>query len=712
LHTLGYASTWTQLPRLESHRFFDVISGGARWAVYVIVVLVVVCLSVFANPHSSNRRGLKPWLVWFVPWVMPFMLSSLVNRWNGVGHEGAGFLGAMVNIWQIQIVSFLVVLCSVWLATSSSEQIRKSKSLTMAFVGVLVIAVFNSRVGDHIVRLRDELLIFVPAFVVLARLLVRQMSVSHIESSQPRSRVRTIGEYAIFLAVIPLSARIDGLATVGGWYHVGYFTGVVQTIRDGGLLLWDTPSQYGFLSLLLPAILPRTSAMSSFLWFQALLLGAVGVLGLAAIRHAAQTRRWLLGGVVFLLLLNFADPELIGPQPFPSSSVMRFGPSAILLAWLTLRPRRVATVRRWIIISAVIVTMGVLWSFESAYYCVLILVGMVLREVSAEDRWAWPSIETRQILIASAAGVTGVILLYSFVVYLRVSEFPTWTWYVLASSRYAAGHGALPTDLFGVIWVPLLGVIAVLAMTLTTQQIVTQYAGASIGAMCGWLTYYFGRSHSSNVMVIFPLLFLAVLLPTLHHVRSVNPEGGGSSLHPRPSNHSRTVANVLLGPALAFVVILGSIQAASFVANPRLPAVAARYRPIPLAPRFEYLDVEELNDVLRKLPLRQIPVAYHGNFGMLPTLAPDVAARLNLTGTWLPLPLALLEEPIPEAARKLMLARTVRRSGSDGYLIWHVSNSISGRGEAWLNDLSQSHDCQKIGSSPNWQIFECSFVAG
>jgi hypothetical protein len=49
--------------------------------------------------------------------------------------------------------------------------------------------------------------------------------------------------------------------------HWDYFIGPVQTVRSGGWLLWDTPSQYGFLNILLTALIPFRSAWDSFYFF-------------------------------------------------------------------------------------------------------------------------------------------------------------------------------------------------------------------------------------------------------------------------------------------------------------------------------------------------------------------------------------------------------------------------------------------------------------
>ena len=52
-------------------------------------------------------------------------------------------------------------------------------------------------------------------------------------------------------------------------------------------------------------------------------------------------KSWGLFAVSGLLVLVLVDPGLIGPNPFPSSSVVRFFPAYLLIALVGIRTQRV-----------------------------------------------------------------------------------------------------------------------------------------------------------------------------------------------------------------------------------------------------------------------------------------------------------------------------------------------------------------------------------
>lgn len=91
---------------------------------------------------------------------------------------------------------------------------------------------------------------------------------------------------AVIAVFLWISFRHDSLFIPGSEYHWEYYIGVVQGIRNGGWLLWDTPSQYGFLNILLASLIPSASSWQSFYIFQGILLFLVSTgIYLAARRY-------------------------------------------------------------------------------------------------------------------------------------------------------------------------------------------------------------------------------------------------------------------------------------------------------------------------------------------------------------------------------------------------------------------------------------------
>jgi len=196
-----------------------------------------------------------------------------------------------------------------------------------------------------------------------------------------------------------------------------------------------------------------------------------------------------------------------------------------------------------------------------------------------------------------------------------------------------------------------------------------------------------------------PLIFVAMVIPTLKI----------ASNYPTRQNHSVPELKKFISIPLAVIVVLSGVVAAEVMANPLLPAVVARARPIPLQAVYEPAASfpNSLEQLLMSAELKRIPVAYQGYMGMLPQLPDSLRNRVDSEGTWLPLPLGLLEEPIPESVRSEMLERRFKRDPMSGYFIWHKSMSHPGRAELWLAEISKTHDCKVIAEDVDWQVSEC-----
>jgi len=679
-----------------------VIEGDARWIAYLVFALFVLIQLWWRRAQLPDRLTIGGlWLFIFATSTV-FTFGSLINRWLGLGHEGSMYVGQEFDPVrpQIAIASLLIVLASL---SSSRQQFVSKELMLITFISALTLAaLMNTRLGDLVVGYRGHnLLLYFIALSLVASVIWRE--INGPVQVLPEGRGHIYVSWGVLLSAhVGLSLRVDGLTVPGAWFHVGYFTGVVQTVKDGGLLLWDTPSQYGFLNMLLAATVPDGSGQGSFLKFQSAMLILVGSTVLVSIWSAARSRIWIVLGATFLILLHFADPAIIGPQPFPSSSVVRFGPSLSLLALISIARGRRHT---YLACMALVSSLGLLWSFESFFYCSLILVGWFLggTEKFNYSRALMPSM--RFVLLGTVLTTTSVILVYSGYVVLRVGNLPNWSWFYLPASKFAEGFGGLPTDVWGAGVLLLVGILVNVMRLSEANYQNRPICTASVGAILGWFTYYIGRSHSSNVIAMFPLIFVAILLPGLRLVKQ-NRDGEHNCSEIRDAAPDGRLKIVRASASL--VTVFAAISVASFFANPVLPEAISKFRVLPAAPVFDAgADASEsLIDLLRSSEVRTLPIAYIGNLGLLPSLPEELS--LSSSGSWLPQPLGLLEEPIPREERLQMLRRFIERDPQDGYLIWHKSNSIPGRFEEWIADLAQTHDCKSVAENDDWQICECT----
>jgi hypothetical protein len=123
------------------------------------------------------------------------------------------------------------------------------------------------------------------------------------------------------------------------FYHWGFWVGPMEQLRQGGWLLHDTPSQYGFLSILIPSALPG-GAWISFWYYQAAIYAIVGALMFIIFRRLRGGVGNLLLSFLVVFTTLFFRPRsatlILPAQMTPSGGPVRFLWCFVLLGWLLL----------------------------------------------------------------------------------------------------------------------------------------------------------------------------------------------------------------------------------------------------------------------------------------------------------------------------------------------------------------------------------------
>lgn len=153
-------------------------------------------------------------------------------------------------------------------------------------------------------------------------------------------------------------------------HHWSYYLGPVQSVVQGGHLLWDVPSQYGFLNIWAIATFAKLSGIGPIpsMWIM------VEGLQCVALLLALYIFRFRLGfstvvSSVFAVSLTLCVPGLEyydGPVTAPSVSAIRFLPSLLTLLGIDFATRNPTA---WRIIGVAVLMAGsCLWSAESCIY--------------------------------------------------------------------------------------------------------------------------------------------------------------------------------------------------------------------------------------------------------------------------------------------------------------------------------------------------------
>lgn len=481
---------------------------------------------------------------------------------------------------------------------------------------------------------------------------------------------------------IVLAFRYDSLFLGSSELHWAYYVGPAETVRNGGALLWDTPSQYGFLNILPVSVLPISSIWQSFYVTQSIFLVVSSLLVVRTIIALHETNVLTgLGVLLSLIAFFFSDPALIGPQLYPSSSAMRFFPCYLLLA-LVIKPFRISWLGKTVEITPRFAwIISLFWSVETAFYCTCACVSLLLAQGRtidlADDRKSyWLCARLFVIwLIFAVAAFFGISALY-LVIY---GHIPDWTMYWMHVIGYGAGYGAsnIPLRLGGALFfLILLFVSSLIALTgsyrVKTESVVSTRIATCAGLLWGVSSYYVGRPVFNNVLALAPILVLCSL--------TIIYSGLRSPLRPFLSPLQATFVPFSL---MLLVATLGNtpfyqhlVGIASFTSN--------------VQTRIHSEDVEFKEAVINIGVDERDLFVYYGDEATAPRPTENEGNFLEAT-PWLPKPLQLLQDPVPEAYRIRILDRYVARFPNGGYFVYSKNGAAAVAHRDWVQLLDQRY---------------------
>ena len=545
-------------------------------------------------------------------------------------------------------------------------------------------------VGAREAPARTGMLVITGAFLT-AFVTERISNVNHGTEKGVLVPVILVSIVASILFVI-LSLRTDMLFTGSSMMHWEYYVGVIRSIRNGGWLLYDTPSQYGFLPMLFAAAFPVSSAWDAFYWMQsATLLVAAILFYRGTIRFARIPAPFAV--LLTMFLVFFAYPGLIGPAPYPSSGPMRFIWCYVLLycAASTFTSDQ-PTVIRYVKVALPFWILGALWSGESAVYSSSIYfapVGGELFKLLRDQKADWSKTYRRvfALLGVPVAVLVSVMLAISAIYLSFLGAWPDWIMHFAYGFAYAKGFGEVDVPMNGPIWSLLLLMMVGFMSVYMSIRCKGNGDGRDMLALaataCIWSvsSYYLGRAVPNNIVAIFPILVFASLL----------------IMKSWPGDQSRTIPAAVCG-ALLFLSYISPLS------NSNLGKHIAKmnFTQATVSPNLSKAG-DELSMLMKTAGISDTSrVVYYGNDAVLPGISDGSKFRIY-ERTWLPNPLQLMEDPVPEKRQKELVDRWARRRSYAGYLI-HRRGEAEDRFAVWLRVLSGAYDLQSTWESANYRI--------
>ena len=524
--------------------------------------------------------------------------------------------------------------------------------------------------------------VYVTAFALcLATIIVG--STTYKEVASYKVRLFAWLPYVLFMV---LALRTDAVFSQINALHWDYFLGPMRAIRGGGWLLWDVPAQYGFLNVLIPALMPIHPVVDAFYRFQAATLFVCAALFYRTLHRILGVKR-IAACAVVIICFFFADPLLIGPTPYPSSSTARFLWCYVLLAmaannFLGSRP----SIDRFARYGATAWILGCLWSAESAIYCTVMFYAPICTSLVLRSQ----KTVSRRLQLARAWAVLRIPLLSALAVFLGINfayliglgHLPDWSMFTTYILSYSGGFHERPIPIFGPIVIVFSILLSGLVLLVAVKPEVDEGAACAVvtALALAWIisSYYLTSAYPIVIATLSPLFIFGAFIV----IRT------GAAMN------KVSIQAMMLLPliALEMLSVFWNVNALSVMPKLIAPNIVAWTHLPTTDPELTALLAQARVSVTT-------PIVYYDYWVAMPCTAAG-----PFDENWLPTPLQQLEEPITAPFRNLVIARYVARHGRAGYFIQAMRTDADPRVGVWRSLLSRYYSSQEVARSTNYRI--------
>jgi hypothetical protein len=464
------------------------------------VILLVQGLQNFNAGLKINKRV----LIW----------SRILLAFFAVG----GFITFVAE--QFSIGALMGAAC-LWIAIVASFQFtRRASALLFIFLFVLWQffapllwwAFFDQRLFDSSFRF----------FIFIGSLMLSGWWIHSGNHTQKTSKIVEwimSGAFFLLFALASTRQQLDP-------FHYSFFVGPVELVREGHWMLWDVPSQYGFLNLLLVSILPFNSPVVSFFVLHGVMLLVAAFLSFRLLCSTNKSLSSLIfaGTTVFVVtfLLPGWAPSLRGPTAFPSVGAFRFLWCYVLVfncCRILQSDDQKAQVNSSLFFGTIVWTIALFWSVESGIYatCIwlpfLAIIRWGIRQQKIANYFPCALLVIRDLLFASLlplAVFVGIWIFYK----VHLGHGPDWFAYVEYGLAYQNGFGSRLIDYFGSVWtlIFVLSLLTSVAMFAIKRKSINEFAVAISALSLVWAvaSYFVSRSHENNISNLLPLVVFAL----------------------------------------------------------------------------------------------------------------------------------------------------------------------------------------------------------
>ncbi len=644
---------------------------------FSLVAFTVLLTGVLSSPWTGQKKW-TPYLSILVPSFL-LGLNYLKIRWLNKGYllVIAGFLTSAVltmGILSYGLFSWVGV-SGVLLIVCSLVIIPQLKYFSFIFIGTLIFLLgINS-----IVFINTYGWLGLPwAVITMIVVVYAFLFPLTFEKNSRWTLINKISFTILLIISFMLAFRSDSLFLGSSELHWNYYGGVIQTVRSEGELLWSAPSQYGLLNVLLPSLLPWTSRNSFFIFQAVLFFISSFILIKTVYGYFGRSAVFTLIGLVSLSLFYFADPGLIGPTLYPSSSAVRFFCCYILIYAILLEYKKNTIQRegvKWLVGGAYV--LGALWSAESFLYCTAIYTTYLFSSALSMSKLK-TIITAFRFLILNISLILILFVGFNLSYFMITRHFPDWSMFSMYAFGYANGFGELSIAPWGIHWavVSILSAIIFIMWLLYSSKKYSEWIVVAVCFMSLWAltSYYVGRAVVNNVTAILPLIFyiFIVMLAALKESKFISYK-------------------ILLNAVFLPWIIVGVMGG---IGNPQFIEKLQKFKFAEDINSKSFKPDKELDSILESLEITKgARIAYYGEPYSNPVMPNKKGGYMDpIAG--MPIPMTLLEEPIPEKKREVIVARFLSKIKEPVFVIYRENEGLT-RFTSWKKFLEQKYSVEK-----------------
>jgi hypothetical protein len=652
---------WGQDTKIKVQNQKNVFFGFLK--VFSIIALAVILVGIFTSPLIGHRKWI-PYLSLLIPSLILSFNYFKTEFFNKKSFSIiAGFVFLIVGIFGVFTykdsswfgISGLLISCCYLL----SIPLRNYKYFYFVSIGVFIF-LFNINSIIFLNNYKGHYYIWT-VFITLAVVWAFFSSLFRQDRLSRWNGINKIGLVILLIISLLFAFRSDSMFPGSAEYHWSYFTGVIQAIRSGGELLWSAPSQYGFLNVLLPSFLPWSSRSSFFIFQTALFFISTVIIIKTLYEVFKHKAAFIVMSLTALSLFYLADPELIGPTLYPSSSAVRFFCVYVLL-FAILREYRKGTILssgiKRLVTAAYI--LGALWSAESFLYCSAIYGTYLLFSAISMSKLKLKPHLIFNFLIKNIFIVIASFIIFNLCYLAVTSHFPDWSMYLMYAFGYAIGFGEIPIVSFGIHWaiIIVLSCIIFISSRLYSAKKYSEWIVVSVCFISLWVltSYYVGRAASNNLTALLPEIFYIFTILSLMLMDS-----------------KFLTYRILLAAVFLPWIVVGVIGG---IGNPHFVKKMLEFRVAENIDSKGFRPDKNLSGIFKSLKVsKETRIVYYWDLNANPVISNGKGGYVDpLVG--MPVPLALLEEPVLQGQRDIIMERFLSTINEPVFLIHRKDQKI------------------------------------